>query len=102
MKEPFDSQVIKPLSFDWDKGNADKNWIKHKITTNECEEVFTNRPLKTYKDVKHSQNEDRFVALGISDNNRMLYLVFTIRKYKIRIISARNMSRKERSLYEKK
>ncbi len=102
MKEPFHSQIIKPASFDWDKGNLDKNLTKHNVEVKECEVIFTNRPLKTYKDVRHSQKEDRYVALGTTDNNRLLYLVFTIRKYKIRIISARDMSRKERNLYEKK
>lgn len=92
----------KPVCFDWNKGNIDKNWKKHKIHFKEAEEVFLNRPLKIFKDIKHSQKEDRFVALGISDKDRKLYIVFTIRNKKIRIISARNQSRKERSLYGKK
>lgn len=92
----------KPISFEWNKGNIDKNWEKHKIHFKEAEEIFLNRPLKIFKDIKHSQKEDRFVALGITDKNRKLYLVFTIRKKKIRVISARNQSKKERSLYGKK
>lgn len=93
---------IAPLSFEWDEFNKFKNWSKHKVDYKECEEIYSNRPLKTYKDIKHSQTEDRFVALGITNNKRVLYIVFTVRKGKIRIISARNMSRKERMLYESK
>ena len=98
----MENQLITPLSFEWDENNKTKNWNKHKVEFKECEEIFSNRPLKTYKDVKHSQNENRFVALGITNRNRGLYLVFTVRKDKIRIISARDISRKERNLYEKK
>lgn len=95
-------RIVKPVEFDWNEFNKEKNWHKHKVDFRECEEVFSNRPLKTYHDVKHSQNENRFAALGITYNYRRLYLVFAVRKNKIRIISARDMSRKERNLYEKK
>lgn len=91
----------KPVAFDWNKGNIDKNLLKHEVTNKEAEEVFSNKPLKTFKDIGHSQEEDRFVALGKTDNERKLYIVFTIRNQKIRVISARNQSRKERKLYEK-
>lgn len=91
-----------PLSFDWNKGNLDKNWRKHKVHFKEAEEIFFNKPLKTYKDIKHSQKEGRFAALGTTNKGKKLYIVFTIRNGKIRIISARNQSRKERKLYAKK
>lgn len=94
------AKKAKAVEFEWNEYNKSKNWEKHKVDFKECEEVFANRPLKTYKDIKHSQREDRFVALGITNKRRKLYLVFTIRKSKIRIISARDMSRKERILYE--
>ena len=93
---------LRPLEFDWNKSNKDKNWEKHKADFRECEEVFSNKPLKIFYDTKHSQKEDRFIALGITNKNRKLYLVFTIRGKKIRIISARNMSRKERRFYGQK
>lgn len=93
---------IKPLAFDWDGGNKHKNWEKHKVDYKECEEVFLNRPLKTYYDVRHSQVEERMVAFGITNKSRPLYIVFTVRNKKIRVISARDMSRKERRFYEKK
>jgi uncharacterized protein len=94
--------AVSPEGFGWDEYNRDKNWITHKVDFKESEEIFCNRPLKTYKDIKHSQGEDRFIALGVTNTNRKLYIVFTIRHNKIRIISARDMSRKERSLYEKR
>lgn len=91
----------KPIAFDWDQGNIDKNSKKHHVTNKEGEEIFGNKRIKTFKDKEHSQEEDRFVALGVTNNERRLYVVFTIRNQKIRIISARNQSRKERKLYEK-
>ncbi|MBI2049549.1 BrnT family toxin [Candidatus Roizmanbacteria bacterium] len=94
-------RLPKPLSFQWDKGNIDKNFKKHNLTNKETEEIFCNKYLKTFKDVKHSQKENRFVALGVTDKKRMLYVVFTIRDQKIRIISARDVSKKERRFYEK-
>lgn len=91
-----------PLSFDRDKSNLEKNWKKHKVHFKEAEEIFLNLLLRTFKDIKHSQKENRFVALGVTNNGRKLYIVFTIRNKKIRIISARDMSKKERKLYVKK
>ena len=90
-----------PLAFDWDQGNLEKNWKKHKVYLKEAEEIFFNKPLKTLEDVKHSQTEGRFVALGITNANRKLYIIFAIRSLKIRIISARDQSKKERTIYEK-
>lgn len=91
----------KPLEFDWDKGNIDKNWKKHQVSNTECEEVFFDENKKILKDVLHSVNEDRYILLGETKENRLLYLVFTIRGEKIRVISARDINQKERRLYEK-
>ena len=91
-----------PVSFDWDKANINKNWERHKVNYKEAEEIFVNKPLKTFRDKKHSQKEFRFTALGITNKKRRLYVSFTIRDKKIRIISARDQSRKERRLYEEK
>jgi len=96
------NKLPKPLSFQWDRGNTDKNLKKHKVTNKESEKVFFNKHLRTFKDIKHSQKEERFVALGITSKKRKLYATFTIRNHKIRIISARDQSRKERKLYEEK
>lgn len=87
--------------FDGDEGNAEKNWVRHHVTRSECEQVFFHRPLVVSDDPKHSQAEDRYYALGKTDNGRRLFVVFTVRGSLIRVISARNMSRRERGIYEK-
>lgn len=90
------------IAFEWDKGNRDKNWIKHRVYFKEAEEVFLNKPLKVYPDVKHSKEEQRFVAYGTTNKYRKLAVVFTIRNNNIRIISVRNQNQKERRAYDKK
>lgn len=92
----------KPIAFEWNKGNIDKNLKKHNATNKEAEEVFSNRPLKIFADVKHSQSEQRLVAYGITSLNRKLTIVFTIRQQKIRAISVRDQNKKERITYEQK
>jgi len=89
-------------SFDWDKTNQDKNWHKHKVAWWECEEVFFNQPLYIYHDRSHSQNEERYYALGHTGRDRLLFVVFTRRETNIRIISARDMHKKERMAYHEK
>jgi uncharacterized protein len=96
------AKLPKPIAFDWDKGNLEKNWQQHKVHFREAEEAFMNIPLKIFKDKNHSQLEERYLALGVSNSKRRLSLVFTVRAEKIRIISARDQSKKERTLYEKK
>lgn len=86
--------------FEWDKHNADKIWNKHHVTLSECEQIFFNLPIIIADDEKHSKKEKRYYALGHTDINRLLFIAFTIRKDRIRIISARNMSRKERKVYQ--
>lgn len=88
--------------FEWDKGNREKNWIKHKVNNMECEEVFFNQPLLICFDKKHSQEEIRFYALGHTNLGRMLFVVFTVRNDKIRVIYARDMNKKEREIYKEK
>jgi len=85
--------------FDWDKGNIKKNWERHRVTHIECEEVFFNKPLVVKEDKRQSRGEDRYYVLGKTDNERLLFVVFTIRDNKIRVISARDMSRRERRLF---
>ena len=87
--------------FDWDEGNAEKNWVRHNVTSSECEQVFFHRPLVVSGDPDHSQAEQRYYALGQTDKGRRLFVVFTIRDSLIRMISARDMSRRERGIYEK-
>ena len=87
--------------FQWDKHNIQKNWEKHKVTPVESEQAFFNRPLKIIKDIHHSQEEEKFYALGKTDKGRRLFISFTLRKKLIRVISSRDMSKKEREIYEK-
>ena len=92
--------ITKCTGFDWDEGNLFKNWEKQCVSAAECEQIFFNKPLITGHDEKHSQKETRFFALGQTDTNRLLFVVFTIRNELIRVISARNMNQKERKVYE--
>lgn len=94
--------IPEPISFEWDESNLNKNWDKHKVIHSESEEIFFNKPRKIFKDIKHSQKEERFIAFGTTNKSRKLYIVFTIRKDRIRIISARDQSKRERRFYENK
>jgi uncharacterized protein len=85
--------------FEWDAGNADKN-LKHGVRSAECEQVFFNKPLVVLDDPVHSVAEDRFAAFGVTDGGRRLVIIYTMRKSDIRLISARDMNRKERKFYE--
>ena len=86
--------------FQWDKGNIDKNLIKHNVENWECEQVFFNRPLIVLDDPKHSIPEKRWAAFGKTDTDRYLIIVFTKRNNLIRIISARDMNKRERQFYD--
>ena len=86
--------------FEWDKGNSAKNWIRHQVTRGECEQVFFNEPLIVGDDKKHSEEEKRWYLLGITDAGRTLFVVFTVRKKRIRVISARDMNKKEREAFD--
>ena len=87
--------------FDWDEGNARKN-EKHGVSTAEAEQGFFNQPLLLLEDGAHSQSEPRFHALGKTDAGRARHITFTLRQSGalIRVISARDMHRKERAIYE--
>jgi uncharacterized protein len=98
MEKLFD----KCTGFEWDDGNFLKNWLLHRMTQGECEQVFFNEPLIVFDDIKHSQKEKRWFLLGKTDADRFLFIVFTVRKSLIRIISARDMSKKERRIYNEK
>ncbi|WP_157015161.1 BrnT family toxin [Mesorhizobium xinjiangense] len=87
--------------FDWDDGNSRKSARKHSVSQAEAEQVFFNDPLLVVLDVKHSADEQRLHALGHTDDGRLLHISFTLRGADtlIRVISAREMSRKERARY---
>src|SRR6266550_2666756 len=91
----------KPLIFDWDKGNIQKNVDKHGVSVQESEEVFSYEPFIIAEDVDHStDDEQRFEALGQTNANRKLFVSFTIRAHKVRVISIRDMSSREEAIYE--
>lgn len=94
--------LTKITGFNWDEGNTRKN-EKHGVSMAEAEQIFFNAPLLLLEDVKHSDREQRFHALGKTDAGRLLHISFTLRHAgeKIRVISARDMHRKERAIYEK-
>lgn len=96
MKELADS-----TGFQWDEHNIDKIWNKHGVTPSECEQVFFNLPLVVADDTRDSEQEKRYYVLGRSDAGRRLFVVFTLRRTLVRVISARAMSRRERNIYEK-
>jgi len=94
------SEILKGIrGFEWDEGNSGKNEKKHGITDREAEEIFFNKPLIIGRSPK-GEPEVRYAALGKTCGSRLLAAVFTIRFKRIRVISARPMSRKERKVYE--
>lgn len=84
-----------PIQFDWDEHNQDKNYQKHAVTTQEAEEVFFDRYHKLARDLLHSRKEERYIIIGKTKKQRKLYLVFTLRKNRVRIISVRDLNKKE-------
>jgi uncharacterized DUF497 family protein len=94
-----DDRLTRCTGFQWDEGNLVKNWVRHRVSASECEQVFFNTPLVTAADEKHSGSEARYFALGATDEGRLLFVVFTIRRDLVRVISAREMSRRERKVY---
>ncbi|OGK11935.1 hypothetical protein A2768_00780 [Candidatus Roizmanbacteria bacterium RIFCSPHIGHO2_01_FULL_37_16] len=93
--------IPEPLEFEWDKGNTDKIFKKHKVKDKEAEEIFKNGDFIIFDDQRHSQFEQRYGAYGIINTRRLLSIAFTIRNKKVRVITARDMSRIERRSYEK-
>lgn len=88
----FPDDLAQCTGFQWDAGNAEKNW--------ELQQVFFNRPLLVAPDVEHSEREPRYAALGQTNAGRRLAVVFTLRGTLVRVISTRDMSRRERRIYE--
>ena len=88
--------------FQWDEGNARKSVEKHGVSQAEAEQVFLNDPLLVIGDVRHSRSEPRFHALGVTKAGRRVHVTFTLRDGNtlIRVISARDMHRKERDRYD--
>jgi len=94
--------IPEPIQFAWDEANKDKNFMKHHVTNEEAEEIFADPNKKIFTDRLHSLNEVRFRIIGRTKKARLLFIVFTIRTEHVRIISARDINKKEVFLYEKK
>ncbi len=90
------------LFFDWDKGNIQKNLLKHGVTALECEEAFIDEKGQILMDERHSQGGPHYLFIGKTKKGRLLYEVFTLREGKIRIVSARDLNSRENKLYEKR
>lgn len=88
------------LEFEWDRGNSGKN-KKHDVEDSESEEVFFDGRKVRFRDPLHSGGEERSILIGMTKADRLLFVVFTKRGKKIRIISARDVNKKEERLYEK-
>ncbi len=97
----FPEKLAHCSGFDWDAGNTTKNWDLHQVTPAGYEQAFFNRPILVAVDEGHSAEERRYAALGQTKAGRRLAIVFTIRGTLVRVISARNMSRRERRIYER-
>jgi uncharacterized protein len=96
----FPEELAQCTGFEWDAGNAEKNWDLHKVSAPETEEVFFNRPILVVPDDEHSNRERRYAALGKTNAGRKLSIIFTVRGALLRVISVRDMSRRERRFYE--
>ena len=81
--------------FEWDEANTIKNWERHQVTPEEAEDVFFNEPFVVRGDVQHSRAEKRYYALGQTGAGRRLFVVFTIRRKLVRVISVRGMNKHE-------
>ena len=96
-RDPLDACT----GFEWDEGNAHKNWERHHVTPEEAEDVFFSEPLILRSDVRHSRREKRYYGLGRTSRGRYLFVAFTIRRTLVGVISVRDMSQKERDVYAK-
>ncbi len=90
----------KIVAFEWNQGNL-KHIQRHRVNYKECEQVFFNKPLLIYEDKAHSEAEKRFNILGLTNRHRLIFLTFTVRNKKIRVISARDQNKKERGKLQK-
>lgn len=92
---------LRKLGFDWDQWNIQKNELKHGVAAVEAESAFCDVHHVLFRDQRHStEKEERFVLYGLSFEERILMVGFTIRHGKVRIITARSASQKERKVYE--
>jgi uncharacterized DUF497 family protein len=97
LKDPLDACT----GFEWDEANTSKNWERHRVTPEEAEDVFFNEPLVVRTDVRHGTREKRYCALGQTSGGRRLFVAFTVRRSLVRVISVRDMNRRENEAYAK-
>lgn len=91
---------MKLIEFDWDQWNIQKNEIKHGVSSLEAESAFFDPDYLMFDDITHSQSEERYILFGKGMENRVLMIAFTLRNKRIRVITARTASKKEREFYE--
>jgi uncharacterized protein len=96
-----DDRLGECIGFDWDDSNTTKNWERHRVTSEEAEEVFFQDPLIVRGDVRHSATEKRYRALGRTSRDRLLFVAFTVRRKLIRVISVREMNLREVEEYRR-
>ena len=89
-----------PIRFQWDAGNIDKNWTKHRVTNAECEEVFFDPHKRLFSPGPRPGGETRCGLIGQTKDRRLLVVICTIRGHAVRVISARDLNKRERGLYE--
>lgn len=94
--------ISEPIEFQWDEGNSHNNKDKHRVEKTEAEDVFSDKNKIIFSDTFHSDTEKRYIVLGKTSKRRLLYIIFTLRNGNIRIISARDINKKEVYLYKKK
>ncbi len=94
--------IEKPVEFEWDEFNKDKNWLKHNVASRESEEVFLCKNKKIALDKVHSIQEQRYIIIGSTQSGRLFFIVFTMRGEKVRVISARDLNKTERGLISTK
>ncbi len=101
IRSVMDGDIFEKITgFEWDSGNKGKNFRRHDVTDEECEEVFFDHNKRISKDTLYSDKEKRYIIVGQTKKSRLLFIVFTIRKVKVRIISSRDLNKKEHKLYE--
>jgi uncharacterized DUF497 family protein len=96
----MDYVFVSFVGFQWDRGNNNKNLLKHNVQNWECEQVFFNKPLLVLEDPEHSVDERRWAGFGKTDSGRLLVVIFTKRGNLLRVIFARDMNMKEKKYYE--
>jgi uncharacterized DUF497 family protein len=94
-KDPLDGCT----GFEWDEANQQKNWDRHRVSPEEAEDVFFHEPLVVRSDLRDSRHEKRYYALGQTSAGRRLFVAFAIRGSRVRVISVRDVNRKEADVY---